>query len=78
MKEWRVKMPRHIFTFGTRQHFRNRYAVIQADSPEKARIKMFETFGNEWSVQYTEKEFAKAKSEGFFLNHTSLPTLYCE
>lgn len=65
----------HFFTFGGGHQFWNRYVVIHAGSPEGAREKMFETFGNVWSMQYTEKEFAKAKSEGFFLNLDPLPTI---
>lgn len=69
-------MSQHIFTFGGGQPLWNKYVVIVASSPEHAREKMFDVFGHEWSMQYTSKEFAKAKSEGFFLKLESLPTIY--
>jgi len=65
----------HFFTFGGGHQFWNRIVVIHAESPERARQSMFDTFGNDWSMQYTEKEFTKAKSEGFFLNLEPLPTI---
>ena len=68
-------MTQHIFTFGVGHPFWNRYVVIQSSSAEQARQSMFDIFGNEWSMQYTEKEFSKAKSEGFFLNLDPLPTI---
>ena len=52
--------PKHIFTFGGGHPFWNRYVIIQSASAERARQSMFDTFGNEWSMQYTEIEFAKA------------------
>lgn len=66
---------KHIFTFGGGHPLWNRYVIIQSASTERARQSMFDTFGVEWSMQYTEKEFAKAKSEGFFLNLDPLPTI---
>ena len=66
---------KHIFTFGGGHPFWNRYVVNQSASAERARQSMFDIFGNEWSMQYTEKEFAKAKSEGFFLNLEPFPTI---
>ena len=71
-------MDTHIFTFGIGSPLRNRYAVIRAPTADQAREKMIETFGREWAFQYTAFEFSKAKSEGFFLNHTSFPTIFCE
>lgn len=71
-------MGKHIFTFGVGQPLWDKYAVIEASSPEKAREKMFDVFGREWSMQYTSKEFAQAKAEGFFRNLESLPTIFCE
>lgn len=71
------KMEQHIFTFGGGHPFWNKYVVIQADSPERAREEMFAAFGNAWSMQYTSKEFQQAKSEGFFLKLESLLTIVC-
>lgn len=68
-------MGQHYFTFGVGHPYWTRYVVIQAISAERAREKMFETFSNEWSMQYTEQEFRNAKSEGFFLNLESFPTM---
>ena len=65
----------HIFTFGGGHPFWNRYVVIESESAELARQRMFDGFGIAWSMQYTEKEFARAKSEGFFLNLDPLPTI---
>ncbi|MEK3955345.1 hypothetical protein [Psychrobacillus sp. FSL K6-1464] len=71
-------MNKHIFTFGGGQPLWDKYAVIEASSPEIAREKMFEVFGHEWSMQYTSKEFAQAKSEGFFLKIEPLSTIYAQ
>lgn len=68
-------MEQHFFTFGGGHPFWNRYVVIQSSSADSARDMMFKTFGNVWSMQYTEKEFRKANSEGFFLNLESFPTI---
>lgn len=38
---------------------------------------MIEAYGYQWTMQYSGKEFSKAKSKGFFLNFASLPTIYC-
>lgn len=71
-------MPQFIFTFGIGDHYWNRYAVIDAPDSDIAREKMIEIFGKNWAFQYTEQEFSKSKSEGFFLNLESLPTVFCE
>jgi len=65
----------HIFTFGGGHPLWDKYAVIVATTPELAREEMFKVYGNEWSMQYTVKEFERAKSEGFFLNLESLQTI---
>lgn len=69
-------MSQHIFTFGGGHPYWNRYVVIQADSPDRARDAMFEAYGSEWAFQYTEKEFSDSKRQGFFLNLESLPTIF--
>ncbi|MFJ5771432.1 hypothetical protein [Psychrobacillus sp. NPDC093180] len=71
-------MEKHIFTFGSAHPFWNKYVVIEAKTAEKAREEMFRCFGKAWSMQYTLKEFEQAKSEGFFRNLESLPTIRCE
>jgi len=59
-------MDTHYFTFGyghthpeTHEDMRDYWIEIIADSPEKARAKMFELFGNKWGFHYTERKFMK-------------------
>lgn len=50
MKSW-------YFTFGVGQgDLAHKYVVIKDDDYEKARAKMFEAFGNNWSFDYSEEE----------------------
>jgi len=48
----------YVFTFGFGQPHENCYHVIKANHWEEARMKMFERFGNKWSMQYESKEQA--------------------
>lgn len=41
------------FTFGIGQTNQGRYVIIRAEDSGSARDKMFEEFGNKWSMQYT-------------------------
>lgn len=51
MKSW-------YFTFGVGQgDLAHKYVVIKDDDYEKARAKMFEAFGNNWSFDYSEEEW---------------------
>jgi len=47
------KKQKWYFTFGSGQVHDGRYVVIEGTSSE-ARAKMFEMFGEEWSMQYSE------------------------
>lgn len=38
---------------------------IKAESPEVARSMMFEVYGRRWAFQYGEKEYLKARQEGY-------------
>jgi hypothetical protein len=51
------------FTFGCGQAHENCYHIIEADTSSEARKKMFERFGQKWSMQYDEK--------GWFRNGTN-------
>ncbi len=58
-------MAKHYFTFG--QSHTHRYGEvtldcdgvveIESDNPAKARELMFETFGQKWAFQYTERTY---------------------
>ena len=52
------------FTFGLDHKFGKRYVKIEGDS-EFARKVMFDTFGNKWCAQYSEKKWAELKDKYF-------------
>lgn len=70
-------MDKHIFTFGQHHEYCDRHQIIFANEPEKAEDKMFEVYGRNWAFQYTEKQWEKSKSEGFFLKSEPLEPIYC-
>lgn len=41
-----------LFTFGCGHTFANHFVVIEADTKERCRELMFETFDCKWSMQY--------------------------
>jgi len=41
-----------IFTFGCGHTFPNRFVIIEAETKERCRQIMFNTFGEKWSMQY--------------------------
>lgn len=41
-----------LFTFGCGQTFANKFIKIEAETDERCREIMFETFANKWSMQY--------------------------
>lgn len=51
-------MKKYCFTFGFGQPLQGHYHIIQAKNSEEARKKMFERFGNKWSMQYDSEEAA--------------------
>lgn len=51
-----------IFTFGCGQQHAGRYVRIWGTFDE-ARRKMFEKFGREWSVQYSEVDWNRMKND---------------
>lgn len=61
-------MRNYWFTFGfdhrhpeTGESLSGCYVVIQAESSEEARAKMFERFGNKWAMQYNSADSAGVK-----------------
>jgi len=42
----------YIFTFGFGQGFNDGFFAINSDNSNKAKNKMFEVFGSNWSMQY--------------------------
>ena len=55
---------RFYFTFGFGQPHENGFHVIESKTYDEAREEMFKKFGNNWSMQYSEKEwFAHGKSQ---------------
>lgn len=45
-------MSKWYFTFGFGQLYEHCYHVIEANDSNEARKKMFQRFGNKWSMQY--------------------------
>lgn len=66
-----------IFTFGCGQKHAHTYVRIYGTFGE-ARTKMFEKYGEEWSMQYTEEEWADwEKRRPLYLKaETLLETIY--
>lgn len=54
-------MIQQYFTFGAGQPHENYFHVILAKTKEDARRKMFERFGQKWSMQYDSAEEAGVK-----------------
>lgn len=42
----------HVFTFGMGQQHEGGYHIIEAEDSKQARDKMFERFGEKWSMHY--------------------------
>ena len=51
-------MKEYIFTFGFGHAHPNGYHVIEAETYEGARVKMFERFGPKWAFQYGSRKAA--------------------
>lgn len=49
------------FTFGMGQKGAGCYYIIKRDTAKEARRQMFDTFGTQWSMQYTSAEAAGVK-----------------
>lgn len=64
-----------IFTFGCGHTFANRFVVIEAETKERCRELMFETFGNKWSMQYDydQKQSLENHNMKAIMNITELP-----
>ncbi|QVJ07730.1 hypothetical protein S1R3Y_000021 [Vibrio phage vB_ValP_VA-RY-3] len=53
-----------LFTFGCGHTFANRFVVIEAETKERCREIMFETFDCKWSMQYDYEDKQKLESHG--------------
>lgn len=72
-------MDKHYFTFGVNHPNRNRHQIIYASYPDTAAEKMHEIHGRDWAFQYTEKEWWRARIDGFFEENLPLEEIYyCE
>lgn len=71
-------MKKHIFTFGIMHPYSDRHQVIYAKDAETARQAMIDTYDNNWAFQYTEEEWEKSKSEGYFKKNQPIEAIYCE
>lgn len=56
-----------IFTFG---YNRKEYVKVYAEDHEKARVKMYQLYGDDWAFQYGNEEEAGVKKYGLKLLHT--------
>ena len=50
------------FTFSRGQFHKNEYVVLIGDE-KTTKLRMFELFGNGWSMQYNEEQFVKIKEK---------------
>ncbi len=57
-------MNKYYFTFGFGQVHEGGYYVIEADNASDARTKMFNQFGDKWSMQYDSAEEAGVEEFG--------------
>jgi len=55
------------FTFGAGQSFDGMYCVFYG-TQEETRQKMFDIFGNKWSMQYSEKEWCNPDEKSKIFN----------
>ena len=69
---------RFYFTFGFGSPLQNYTQVIVARNLTDATKLMFKTWGTNWMVGYSEKEFAKERESGVFRNLKPLKTLYAD
>ena len=53
-----MSLTRYVFTFGFGQPHAGGYAVVHGDSYQHCRDRMFERFGNKWSISYQDEEAA--------------------
>ena len=58
------KLVKQVFTFGFGQPHEGKYFVIKAKTKDKCRKKMFELFGQKWSMQYNNEEEAGVERFG--------------
>ncbi len=58
------KLAKQVFTFGMGQAHAGKYFVIKAKTKEKCSERMFELFGDKWSMQYDSEEEAGVKRFG--------------
>lgn len=63
-----------LFTFGCGHTFANHFVVIEAETKERCRELMFETFDCKWSMQYDYEDKQKLESHGMkaIMNITEL------
>lgn len=64
-----------IFTFGCGHTLANHFVVIEAETKERCRELMCETFGNKWSMQYDygQKQSLVNHNMKTIMNITELP-----
>lgn len=70
-------MNKYIFTFGSGQEFEGFYQPIYSETFTEARKLMYKIYGNNWSSQYSEREWKEAEKEGYAIEQP-LKALYCE
>ncbi len=58
-------MSLHYFTFGIGSELAGYCQPIMANTPDRAREKMCEMYGNNWSFQYTVEEREQSKLNGY-------------
>lgn len=70
-------MKKFYFTFLSNHVFANQVQVIVAPDMETAMSKMFELFGKDWGIDYTEERWLEAKASGSFKNTVERDYVYC-
>lgn len=69
-------METFYFTFGIGHALNDRFQPIVAPDIERAREKMYKTFGYDWAFVYTQNEFQESINKGFFLKLKPLKPIY--
>lgn len=55
----------YYFTFGMGQSMEGYCQPIIANDAKQAREKMFEVYGNEWAMQYTQSDYQDLIAQGY-------------